>query len=240
MLDGTDVPPAAQKNCWGGNMAIAIQTISSHPLLGRAVKEVFAHLEDFAVLPSASDETEAMGEGSSPRLFLLDGCSLKTDLGRLAQRCRVRSSGSKFLVLLPANSSSVEKIRLFSWGIDGFVELHETWQAELPVAIRSILDGQPWVPSDVLSAFVKQTRLLLHMQLLPGHSLTSREGQVIQLLIRHLTNKEISHVLGISERTVKFHVSNILGKFGLEDRHGLLQALTSGSSFVGAPAMSVS
>jgi two-component system NarL family response regulator len=211
-------------------MTIAIQAVSAHPLLGRAIKEIFVHLQDFEVLPSVSNEAEAMGQRSSPRLFLLDGCSLKTDLGRLAQRCRVRSSGSKFLVLLPANSSFVEKVRLFCWGIDGFVELHETWQTELPQAIRSILDGQPWVPFDVLSAFVSQTRLLLHMQLLPGHALTSREAQVIELLMRRLTNKDISNVLEISERTVKFHVSNILGKFGIEDRHGLLLALTPRSS----------
>jgi DNA-binding NarL/FixJ family response regulator len=36
-----------------------------------------------------------------------------------------------------------------------------------------------------------------------------------------LTNKEISSALDISERTVKFHVSNILGKLGLADRRGL-------------------
>ena len=144
---------------------------------------------------------------------------LKTDLGRLAQRCRVRSSGSKFLVLLPANSSSVEKVRLFCWGVDGFVELHETWQTELPQAIRSILDGQPWVPFDVLSTFVSQTRLLLRMQQLPGHALTSREAQVIELLMRRLTNKDISNVLEISERTVKstsrISLANLVSKTGM-------------------------
>jgi hypothetical protein len=40
--------------------------------------------------------------------------------------------------------------------------------------------------------------------------------------MRRLTNKEISRVLAISERTVKFHVSHILAKFGLDDRRGLL------------------
>jgi hypothetical protein len=96
-------------------MGNAIQAVSPRPQLGRAVKEIFAHLQDLEILPSVSDEAEAMGQRSSPRLFLLDGCSL--NLGRFAQRCRVRSSGSKFLVLLPANSSSVEKVRLFCWGI---------------------------------------------------------------------------------------------------------------------------
>jgi DNA-binding NarL/FixJ family response regulator len=56
---------------------------------------------------------------------------------------------------------------------------------------------------------------------LPGHSLTAREAQALQLLMRRLTNKEISSALGISERTVKYHVSNILSKLQLEDRRGL-------------------
>jgi DNA-binding NarL/FixJ family response regulator len=78
------------------------------------------------------------------------------------------------------------------------------------------------VPPEILVAFVKQAKMLLDVQLLPGHSLTAREGQVLQLLMRRLTNKEISSALSISERTVKFHVSNILSKLQLEDRRGLL------------------
>jgi DNA-binding CsgD family transcriptional regulator len=56
---------------------------------------------------------------------------------------------------------------------------------------------------------------LLDSQLLHGHFLTAREGQVLQLLMRRLTNTEISSALAISERTVKFHVSNILSKLQL-------------------------
>jgi len=203
-------------------MAIAIQAISSHPLLTRAVEEILAGETDIPVLPSACDEAEAVGQASFPRLFLLDGCSLQTDLGPLAERCRSRSPGSKFLALLPPDGACLDKIRLFYWGIDGFVELHETWRTELPQAIRSILNGHHWVPSEVLSAFVMHARALQDTQLLPGHSLTAREGQVLQLLMRRLTNKEISKALLISERTVKFHVSHILDKLGLEDRRGLL------------------
>jgi DNA-binding NarL/FixJ family response regulator len=204
---------------------IAVQIVSSHPLLIRAVEKTLARPKDFCVdaLPPALNEMEAICGSIFPRLFLLDGCSLKTDLGRLAERCRASAPGSKFLALLsPANSDVAEKTRLFYWGIDGFVDLHKTWQSELPLAIRSILRGQPWAPPEILLAFVKQAKALLDAQLLPGHSLTAREGQVLQLLMRRLTNKEISNTLRISERTVKFHVSNILSKLQLEDRHGLL------------------
>lgn len=206
-------------------MLLTIQVITSHPLFTRAVEKILSHLRDFPVRiwPPALNEAEALRPPSLPRLFLLDACSLHTDLGPLAARCRAHSPGSKFLgVFSPGNSSDAEKIRLFYWGMDGFVELHKTWQAELPQAIRSILKGQVWVPPEVLLAYVKQVKALLDAQLLPGHSLTAREGQVLQLLLRQSSNKDISSTLSISERTVKFHVSNILSKLQLEDRRGLL------------------
>jgi DNA-binding NarL/FixJ family response regulator len=124
-------------------------------------------------------------------------------------------------LLPPGTCSSAEKTRLFYWGIDGFVELHKSWQTELPHAVHNVLSGQFWVPPEVLLEFVKQSKALLDRQLLGEHSLTKREAQVLQLLLRHSTNKEISSVLGISERTAKFHVSNILGKLDLEDRRSL-------------------
>jgi NarL family two-component system response regulator LiaR len=205
-------------------VAIAIQVVSSHPLLIRAVRGILSNLKDLSAraLPPALNETEAISLGNSPRLFILDACSLHADLGPLAGRCRAAAPGSKFLALLPpGDDGHAEKIRLFSWGIDGFVQLHKTWQRELPQALRTILKGQPWVPSEVLLAFVKQAKALLEAQLLHGHFLTAREGEILQLLMRRLTNKEISSALGISERTVKFHVSNILGKLQIEDRRGL-------------------
>ena len=215
-------------------VAIAVQVVSSHPLLTRAVEKILARAKDIriGVLPPALNEAEAISQSNSPRLFLLDGCSLRTDLGRLAERCRASSPGSKFLAILsPENGSHAEKTRLFYWGIDGFVELHKTWQTELPLAIRAVLGGQPWVPPEILVAFVKQAKMLLDAQLLPGHSLTAREGQVLQLLMRRLTNKEISSALSISERTVKFHVSNILSKLQLEDRRSLLSDKPALSAF---------
>jgi DNA-binding NarL/FixJ family response regulator len=210
-------------------VSIAIQVMSAHPLLIRAVEGVLSNLKDIPVrlLPPAQNPAEAMRQPRSPRLFLLDACSLHADLGPLAGRCRTYLPGSKFLALLPPEKSSIaEKMRLFYWGIDGFVELHKTWQAELPKAelpkaIHCVVKGQTWAPPEVLLAFVQQAKWLLDAQLLPGHSLTAREGQTLQLLMRRLTNKEISSALSISERTVKYHVSNILSKLQLQDRRGL-------------------
>jgi two-component system response regulator DevR len=201
-----------------------IQVISSHPVLTSTVEKMLSHAKDLSVSMFSVDQAraETINRLNSPQLFLLDACSLRTNLGPLAARLRTGAPGSKFLALLPPGDGSyTEELRLFYWGIDGFVELHKTWRAELPQAIHSVLKGQPWVPAEVLLAFVKNAKALLDAQLLPGHSLTAREAQVLQLLMRRLTNKEIASGLDISERTAKFHVSNILSKLQLDDRAGL-------------------
>jgi DNA-binding NarL/FixJ family response regulator len=204
-------------------MSLTIQAISSHPLLIRAVEEILADVKEYPYLRSVSNEGEATSRARFPRLFLLDACSLHTDPGPLAERCRASSPGSKFIALLPpADTNDADEIRLFYWGIDGFVEFSETWRTELPQAIRSVLDGQYWVRPQILAAFVRHAQVLEQARLLRGNSLTAREGQILRLLMRRLTNREISRLLLISERTVKFHVSHVLAKFGLEDRRGLL------------------
>jgi DNA-binding NarL/FixJ family response regulator len=135
---------------------------------------------------------------------------------------RANSPGSKFISLLaPAKGNDAEQVRLLHHGIEGFVELSDTWKTELPQAVRSVLGGQYWVRPEILASFFKQAQVLEEARLLRGKSLTVREGQILRLLLRHLTNKEISRLLAISERTVKFHVSHILTKCGLEDRRGL-------------------
>jgi DNA-binding NarL/FixJ family response regulator len=204
-------------------MVLTIQVISSHPVLIRAVEKLLADMKEYPFLPSASDEGEAIVRTNFPRLFLLDACSLQADLGPLAERCRASLPGSKFITLLPPSDTSyADEIQLFYWGIDGFVELSENWHTDLPQAIRTVLSGQYWVHPQVLTAFVKHAQTLEQARLLRGNSLTAREGQILRLLMRHLSNKAISRRLLISERTVKFHVSHILAKFGLEDRRGLL------------------
>ena len=211
-------------------MALALQVVSSH-LLGAcdieralSVQKALGKL----LLPHISSETETLKRPNLPRLFLLDGCSLNLPLGPMSSRIRGNLPGSKFLALLPPHrSGESEMMPLFHWGIDGFVTLHPNWKTELPKAAMALLRGEVWVPSEVLLTFIKQMKTLLDKQLMAGESLTAREAQVLQLLFRQLRNKEIAYHLSISERTAKFHVSNLLRKLGLENRRNFPSALCS-------------
>lgn len=205
-------------------MNVVVQLFSSHPVLIQALQRMTFHSEGFSfqTLPPTLIEPPTPNHVDAFCFFLLDACSLKIDLGPLVARCRNNCPGSKFVALLPpAVGNFAEKIRLFCWGMDGFVDLRDTWQTELPHAVDSILHGQLWVPREVLETFMRWERALFETQLVPGHFLTARERQVLQLLMRGLANKEISSSLKIAERTVKFHVSNILSKLQLEDRREL-------------------
>ena len=206
-------------------MARALQVVSSHLLGALEIEQALSVQQSLGklLLPHAASEAETLKRPNCPRLFLLDGCSMNLPLGPLSGRLRANSPGSKFLALLPPDrSGESEMMLLFHWGIDGFVTLHKKWKTELPKAAVAVLRGELWVPSEVLLAFVKQMKTLLDKQLLAGQTLTAREGQVLQLLFRHLTNKEIAHQLNISKRTARFHVSNVLSKLGLENRRSLL------------------
>jgi DNA-binding NarL/FixJ family response regulator len=217
-----------EKHVWNeaaeAKMARALQVVSSHLLGALEIEQALSVQESLVklLLPHAASEAETLKRPNCPRLFLLDGCSMNLPLGPLSGRLRANSPGSKFLALLPPDrSGESEMMLLFHWGIDGFVTLHKKWKTELPKAAVAVLRGELWVPSEVLLAFVKQMKTLLDKQLLAGQTLTAREGQVLQLLFRHLTNKEIAHQLNISKRTARFHVSNVLSKLGLENRRNL-------------------
>src|SRR5258708_15194031 len=117
-------------------MPLDFQVVSSH-LVGAkyieqalTVKEVFVNL----LIPHAASEAEILKRPNCPRLFLLDGCSLKFPLGPLSSRLRANSPGSKFLALLPPEiSGGSEMILFFHWRIDGFVPLHKKRRRDLPI-----------------------------------------------------------------------------------------------------------
>ena len=80
---------------------------------------------------------------------------------------------------------------------------------ELLKAIRAVYAGQKYLPAAVAAAITAQ---------MPRPDLSSREVQVLELIVRGLANKQIAYSLNIAEHTVKNHVKNILSKLGVQDR----------------------
>jgi two-component system, NarL family, response regulator LiaR len=102
--------------------------------------------------------------------------------------------------------------------------------SDLARAIRGAQAGQAQLHPEVARRLMQQVTAPRKPE--AGAALTDREREVLRLLAEGRSNKEIARALVVSERTVKGHVSNILGKLGLQDRtqaalyavrHGLAQ-----------------
>ena len=94
--------------------------------------------------------------------------------------------------------------------------LKDVAAADLARAIRGARAGQAQLHPEVARRLMQQVTTPRKTE--AATQLTDREREVLQLLAEGRSNKEIARSLVVSERTVKGHVSNILGKLGLQDR----------------------
>jgi DNA-binding NarL/FixJ family response regulator len=102
-------------------------------------------------------------------------------------------------------------------GAAGYL-LKDVQPPELAGAIRTVHAGEALLAPSVATMLVEQLAAEDGGDAERGEHLTPREREVLALLARGRANKAIAFDLGVSERTVKTHVSNILGKLNLTDR----------------------
>jgi DNA-binding NarL/FixJ family response regulator len=153
-------------------------------------------------------------------VYVVDGHAARPATGALLTNLMERSPESRLMVVgeqhNDANSFSL--LRLGVKGLLTYVEARDQLVRALPL----VAAGGFWVPRSVLSGFVDSI-LTGQGRRLKTDSVTnlSRREQEDSLL-ENLSNKEIASKLNIAERTVKFHVSNLLSKFGVRRRADLI------------------
>ena len=105
----------------------------------------------------------------------------------------------------------VEIAHLLRAGFSGFIS-HDQAIGLLGAAINAVADGQVWATPEVIRIYLDLTSRRSGTRTSGIEVLTVRENQILDLLRRRYSNKEMAKFLGISECTVKFHVSNVLTK----------------------------
>jgi DNA-binding NarL/FixJ family response regulator len=120
-----------------------------------------------------------------------------------------------------SEAASYSLLRLGAKGLLTYSEARE----QLPRALPQVAAGGFWVPRKLLAGFVDSILSNVQGRRLKADAathLSRREEEVLDSLLENLANKEIANKLNISERTVKFHVSNLLSKFGVRRRADLI------------------
>jgi DNA-binding NarL/FixJ family response regulator len=188
-----------------------------HPLFRGALKEAVGNLFSSSKVFEAGgfEELQSLLERESDiDLVLLDLTmpGVRGFSGLLYLRAQF--PGVPVVVVSASEELNVIR-RCMEFGASGF--LPKTLGVDqMGVAIRKVLEGGVWVPSDVdLTAEADTETRDLVAKL---STLTPQQVRVLMMLSEGLLNKQIAYELGVSEATVKAHVSAILQKLGVESR----------------------
>ena len=188
-----------------------------HPLFRGALREavagLFAHV-DIGEAGSFDDVAALLERGGEVDLILLDLTmpGVRGFSGLMYLRAQYPSVP---VVVVSANDDPAVIRRCMEFGASGFIPKTLGVEA-MRVAIARVLEGGVWTPPDVeLKAGTDAETADLMARLA---TLTPQQVRVLMMLSEGLLNKQIAYNLGVSEATVKAHVSAILQKLGVESR----------------------
>jgi len=130
--------------------------------------------------------------------------------------------GVRIIVTGPGGNDE-DILRAMMAGAKGYVA-DDASPAEFKQAIRAVHSGSVWVPGRVLAAFIERitaSNTARNTKTHDGQIISSRQRQVLGLLAVGSSNREIAKELGLSERTVKAHVAELLRRIGAPNRIAL-------------------
>jgi DNA-binding NarL/FixJ family response regulator len=204
-------------------MPTHIVIFSKHPLALHVIAQ--ALISD----KTLCSEVLVLGTLETPRpdcpgqVLVLDSCSQPQWL-EIALEWQ-QGGGHVILLVAHNNSQRMEQVRSLYHGVRGVVSLSPSLDAELPKAVRNVLEGKLWINHEILHEYVRRTNSSVQRMADLKLRFTTREEQVAHFVVRGYSNKQIASALRISERTVKYHVSNILQKSCATSRKELLKVI---------------
>ncbi len=199
-------------------MTIRVAIADDHAVVRQGLRTFLELQEGMDVVGEAADGEEAVAlvERTAPDVVLLDLVMPRVDGREAIRRIRERAPATRILVLTSfADDNTV--LPAVRAGAAGYL-LKDVQPPELAGAIRTVHAGEALLAPSVATMLVEQLAAEDGDDAERGGHLTPREREVLALVARGRANKAIALDLGVSERTVKTHVSNILGKLNLTDR----------------------
>jgi two-component system NarL family response regulator len=174
------------------------------------------------VVAEAQDGEEAIAKAAelAPDVVLLDVRMPRMDGIEAARRIRELLPSTKVLMLTVSDEED-DLYEAVKAGANGYL-LKEVSVEDVADAIHAVVQGQslisPSMASKLLREFNALARQAAEREQLPAPVLTARELEVLRLVARGMSNKDVADHLFISENTVKNHVRNILEKLHLHSR----------------------
>ncbi len=192
-----------------------------HPVVRIGLRNMLQSDANIKVVAEAKDGVEAlhMVRTLRPDILLLDLAMPKMP-GLEALRELTSDSGDTRTIVLTGQIDKRQILEALQLGARGVV-LKDAAVAHLSACIRAVMQGQYWLEGRPVQNLVQVLRDLTAQTAPPPRKtfgLTARELEVVTLITEGSTNKHIAETFGISEETVKRHLTNIFNKIGVGNR----------------------
>lgn len=199
---------------------ISVLIVDDHPVVRDGLRGMFESAAGFAVLGEAADGVEgvALAERLDPDVVLMDlrmpgggGVEAIAELARRGARTKV--------LVLTTYDTDADTLPAIEAGATGYL-LKDAPREELFTAVRAAAEGRTVLSPAVASRLVSRVRNPAPRD----EPLSAREREVLVLVARGTSNREIAAELFISEATVKTHLTHIYGKHAVKDRASAVAA----------------
>lgn len=200
---------------------IRVLIADDHPVVRIGLRNMLQADSHIKVVAEAKDGVEAlhMVRTLRPDILLLDLAMPKMP-GLEALRELTSDSGDTRTIVLTGQIDKRQILEALQLGARGVV-LKDAAIAHLSACIRAVMQGQYWLEGRPVQNLVQVLRDLTAQTAPPPRKtfgLTARELEVVTLITEGSTNKHIAETFGISEETVKRHLTNIFNKIGVGNR----------------------
>ena len=206
---------------------IRVVVVDDHPMVLRGTCEMLEMADDLSVVARGKngDEALALVAEHRPDVLLVDINMPQRDGISVVRELRARKDATG-VVLLTSADDEPTILRALRSGASGYL-LKTADEDEMHRAVRLAAKGQPAIlQPEVAKAMMASWRSEGPVE----EPLSEREVEILKTLAKDLSNKEIASRLGISDRTVQQHLSNIFSKLGVASRTGaVLKALQLGT-----------
>ncbi len=188
---------------------IKVLIVDDHPVVRAGLTSMLGTQPNLEVVGSASTGEEAIElvKRREPNVLLLD-LRMPGMTGVDTLLALMKTGASARSIILTSFETDEDIYRAFQAGAQGYL-LKDTSLREMVEAITAVHAGRRYVPSHIASRLAER---------MMRANLTARELEILKMLAKGPTNKEIAQALGISDNTVRNHVNSIIEKLEVSDR----------------------